>query len=574
MIDKRLISESRESMRYVQLNVLMQVLSLICNIIATSIFAFILSKMLTGQSIINIEMYLIIGITVIVFRFIFNLFQTRFSHKSSENIKLVLRKKIYDKVVELGTSYQTHVSTAELVQLSVEGIEQLDIYFSRYIPQMFYSLLAPLILFIYISQFSFSSALILFISVPLIPVSIVVVQKIAKRILAKYWSDYTGLGNTFLESIRGLTTLKVFQSDKYQNDKLNVEAERFRKSTMRVLIMQLNSISVMDIVAYGGAGIGIIVGLNNFVNDNVSLFGMILIILLSVEFFLPMRLLGSYFHIAMNGKAASDKIYKLLAIETEGEYQPISNIGDCEIEFDISNFAIEEQQILNQVNISFKKGLNAIVGPSGSGKSTITKLLTKTHLDYTGKITIDNNDLRKISDSDCFKLISIVTHDSYIFSGTIRSNLQIAGNFSDEQMFDALAKVSLLEFAFNHSGLDTVIKAGGSNLSGGQKQRLALARVILLDTPIIIFDEATSNIDIESEMVINQNIQKLSASKTIIIIAHRLHTIKNANQIFVLNHRHVIETGSHQELLRKGGQYKLMFDNQTKLEMFGGYNEN
>lgn len=569
MIDKRLIRESEESVVFIKKNVIMQVLSLLCNITITVIFAYILSASIEGEELYNLAVIITIAVVAISLRFIFNKKSASYAHKSSENIKLVLREKIFSKLLELGASYKQHKSTAELVQFSIEGVEQLDVYFARYIPQLFYSLIAPLILFIVISPFSLVSAFVLFICVPLIPISIVIVQKVAKRILSKYWSDYTGLGDTFLDSVRGLNTFKVFQSDEYQNEKINVEAEKFRKSTMKVLIMQLNSISVMDIVAYGGAGLGIIVGLLNFNNGQVSLFGMILIVLLSAEFFLPMRLLGSFFHIAMNGKAASDKIYSLLELEVRDSITAkVENIKG-NVRLDIDSFSIEKE-ILSNIKIEFEVGLNAIVGSSGSGKSTIAKLLMKQYKDYNGMITIDKMNIENISDESYYNAISMVNHQSHIFTGTIRSNLLIAGRVSDEQMYKALKDVNLDTFVRSNGGLDMVVKSNGENLSGGQKQRLALARVLLADRKVIIFDEATSNIDVESETIINNVIEQLSKNKTVIIIAHRLANVINSKQINVLANGRVIECGTHQNLIALDGEYCKMFTKQKELEEIGG----
>ncbi|MFV0395447.1 MAG: ABC transporter ATP-binding protein/permease, partial [Coprobacillaceae bacterium] len=560
------ISESAQSVDYIKRNVAMQLLSLMCNITLTVIFSYVLASVINNQPVEDLWLLLGIGILVIIARYQFVMKASFYSHKSSEVIKLVLREKLYLKILELGSSYRDVRSTAELVQLSVEGIEQLDIYFAKYIPQFMYAMIAPLILLLVIAPFSVTSAFVLFICVPLIPVSIVFVQKIAKRILSKYWDDYTGLGNTFLDSISGLVTLKVFQSDEYQNQKMNVEAEHFRKSTMRVLIMQLNSISVMDIVAYGGAGLGIIVGLNQLSTNEISVFSAILIILLSAEFFIPMRLLGSFFHIAMNGKAASDKIYSLLDMQVVSSVELVKCKDVQAISITDVNFGFDVKT-LDAVNLEFKTGLNAIVGPSGSGKSTIAKLLMKMYKGYQGKILINNEDLQAIDPSN---YISLVKHDSYIFKGTIRSNLLIVGDYSDEVLKQTLDKVALLDFVEESGGLDMSVAAGGSNLSGGQKQRLTLARTILADRPIIIFDEATSNIDIESERIINNQIAELSKSKLVIVIAHRLRSIVKSQTIFVIDGGKVIERGNHQQLLSNKNLYNRMYIKQSELEKLGG----
>lgn len=570
MIDKRLIRESEQSMKAVKHTVLLQVFGLVMSIITIISFSLFV-KLLVENNITANTLVIIVVLVVIatIIRYQCYKMSSKFSHQASDKIKYQLREKIYKKALSLNSEYVKYISTAALIQIAVEGVEQLDIYFSKYLPQLFYSVLAPLILFFVVVWFDWKSAVILFICVPLIPISIIIVQKIAKRILSKYWNDYTGLGDSFLENIQGLETLKNFRSDEDYHIEMNMEAEKFRKSTMRVLIMQLNSISIMDLVAYGGAALGIIMATSQYANGQNDIAVTIAIILLSSEFFIPMRLLGSFFHIAMNGLAASDKIYNFLNIEEKELMKECSVIGN-QITFSDVNLDIGNRLILSKVNFEITSGLNAIVGVSGSGKSTLKSILTGALREYTGEIAIDNNNLNVLDSSTLLNIITVVNHDSYIFKGTIRSNLQLGKTYNDFEMETVLKKVNLWNDIVARGGLDCSIESEGSNLSGGEKQRLAFARGLLKNSPIYIFDEATSNIDVDSEKVINDQILKLAENKLVIVIAHRLRTIVTANQIICMDNGEIVEMGTHSQLMDNNGTYYRMFDKQEKLEKYFG----
>ncbi|MDU6249883.1 MAG: ABC transporter ATP-binding protein/permease, partial [Paeniclostridium sordellii] len=416
-------------------------------------------------------------------------------------------KIIYKKLLELGVNYNETVSTSSIVQISVDGVEALEVYFGRYLPQLFYSLLAPLTLFLVIAPINFKAAIILLICVPLIPISIAAVMKFAKKLLSKYWGIYTNLGDSFLENLQGLTTLKIFDLDEEKNNEMNKEAETFRKITMKVLSMQLNSIIIMDIIAFGGAAIGILIAISEFGKGNITMGQTIIIILLSSEFFIPMRLLGSFFHVAMNGIAAADKIFNLLDTKVEKEKElPVEltnklknisiSISDVDFSYD------KERTVLNNLNIEIKnKSMVALVGESGCGKSTITNLLLKLNKPDKGNIILNGINLNDIPFDELRKKVSFISHSSYIFNSTIEENLRMGKlDASEEEMYRALKLANLYEFVINlEKKLQTPVGENGSFLSGGQKQRLALARMILTNSEVYIFDEATSNVDVESE---------------------------------------------------------------------------
>lgn len=576
MINKRLINLVHGCKKWVFLTVLMNWISLILNILAIiSIGKYIEYTYLNGISSQRTLSTLSILIAAIVIRFICNYMAVKFSSKSSGDARLSLRDILYKKLLKLGIHYNETTSTSEVIQVAIDGIEQLEMYFGKYLPQFFYSLLAPITLFCVLSFISVKAAVILLICVPLIPISIVAIMKIAKNILADYWGVYVNLGDTFLENLQGLTTLKIYSRDEDRNEKMNEEAENFRKITMKVLAMQLNSITFMDLIAFGGSAIGIIIALKELSVGNISISGAFSIMLLSAEFFIPLRLLGSFFHVAMNGIAASEKIFNIIdcPLIQYDDYEEISNMKDINIEFENVNFYYDkDRKILNDINLKIESGkITSLVGKSGCGKSTISNMIMGFYKDYTGNIKLNGKELRNIKENELMKKINVVNHNSYIFTGTIEDNLKMGKeNATEEEMYDVLKRVNLYGFVNNsEKKLKTEIKEAGNNLSGGQKQRLALARALLYDSEIYIFDEATSNIDVESEDDIMNVIYELSKNKTIILISHRLYNVRKSDNIYVLDKGNIVENGNHEELMKKEGLYFNLVEEQNKLERIG-----
>ena len=475
-------------------------------------------------------------------------------------------------MLKLGASYNEQVSSSEVVQVSTEGVEQLETYFGKYLPQLFYSLIAPLTLFVILSRVSLKASVILLICVPLIPISIVAVQKIAKKLLDKYWSIYTGLGDSFLENLQGLTTLKIYQADQQKADEMDMESQNFRRITMKVLTMQLNSTSVMDIVAYGGAAIGMAVAVSEFLKGNISISGTLCIVLLASEFFLPLRLLGSFFHIAMNGMAASDKIFKILdlpELQTGGKILPD---GALDISFKNVHFAYEEdREILKGINLYLPAGsFVSLVGESGCGKSTIAGIISAKNRGFTGEITIGGVPLSQVKETDLMRHVVLVRHNSYLFKGTVEENLRMAKpDATEAEMEEVLDKVNLLGFLQTQDGLQTKLLEKAGNLSGGQCQRLAIARALLRDSAVYIFDEAASNIDVESEELIMDVIHQLARAKTVLLISHRLANVVNSDQIYFLKDGEIKESGKHEELMQLNGEYRHLYDSQMALENYG-----
>lgn len=570
MINKRLIGTVAESKKYIAGNVTSQWVSLCSNVVIMGSIANFVGKLAYEKPQINdiIMLAFIVAICVAV-RFVCTKISSKMSFLSSKTVKQRLRSLIFEKVLRLGASYNEKVKTSEIVQVSVEGVEQLETYFGAYLPQFFYAMIAPLTLFIVTCFINVLSAVVLLVCVPLIPIAIALVQTWAKKLLSKYWGQYTALGDTFLENLQGLTTLKIYKSDKFKNDEMNVEAEKFRKITMKVLTMQLNSITIMDLIAYGGAAVGMILAVTQFASGNIDVSGCLFIILLSADFFIPMRQLGSFFHIAMNGMAASDKIFNLLDIDEE-IYANEKITDNTDIECKNLRFAYDKsREILHGVNMSLKKGsFTAIVGKSGCGKSTVASILTGKNKGFSGEVTIGGIPINSVSEESLMKSITYIGHNSYIFKGTIRENLLMAGNATEERLWQVLEQVNLADFLKSENGLDTFINEKASNISGGQRQRLALARALLHNSEIYIFDEATSNIDVESENDIMEQIVKLAKDKTVILISHRLANVVNADNIYVMQDGNIIESGTHTELLKNNNVYAQLYNSQIQLENY------
>ena len=580
MIKTRLIGQVPSSKKYIALTVVAQWVKTVANIVMMFILSNLLALILDGKifNFASLLPYLCGILGVMIVRYLCGYFASKISFYASSEVKKVLRQKIYQKLTRMGASYHEKVSTSEVLQVFVEGVDQLELYFGKYLPQFFYAMLAPITLFAVLVFVSWKASLVLIVCVPLIPLSIVAVQKIAKRLLSKYWGVYTNLGDTFLENIQGLTTLKVYQADERKNIEMNEKAEQFRRITMKVLTMQLNSVSVMDIVAYAGSAVGVVIAIVQVKNGTITLPQAFLIIMLAADFFLPLRLLGSFFHVAMNGMAASDKLFKLLDTE-EDKRGTVTDVDFNNDDVDFNNDIViknlsfsydDKKSVLEKVSIVIEKHkITSIVGKSGCGKSTLSSLLCGTTKGYKGQITIDGVEVKDIDEKTLMNNITAVNFNSYIFAGTVKDNLLIADkNASDEKMIEALRMVNLWSFLSEQDGLNTKLNQQGSNFSGGQRQRLAIARALIHNTPIYIFDEVTSNIDAESENDIMSVIHNMAKIKTVILISHRLENVVESDNIILLDNGSIKENGNHSELMALGREYNLMYSTQAELEKY------
>lgn len=566
MMDKRLLALVPEALRHVLATVAWQWVGLLGNAAVVWVIARTLAALAVGGTV--PASALAILSSGIVARAISARLASRESFIASQGVKKTLRRRIYQKLLALGPDYVEAVPTAEVVQLSVEGCEQLETYFGQYLPQLFYAVLAPATLFFMVAPVCLPAAVVLLLCVPLIPVTIVAVQNVAKRILGDYWDQYAELGDSFLENLQGLTTLKIYQADAARHEAMNAEAERFRVVTMKVLSMQLNSIIVMDIVALGGAVAGMAVALAFAAAGAVDLFGCLFIILISADFFLPMRQLGSYFHVAMNGIAASEKIFRLLGLPDPAPRPLLPERGD-HFSMGRVSFSYEEgRRVLDKVDIDVPSvGLTAIVGESGSGKSTVAALLSGRYDGYEGNVFLGGKQVRDIDRAALARYVTVVGLQARLFAGTVADNLRMAApDATDEELWQALELARLADFLREQDGLATRLAENAANLSGGQRQRLSLARAILHNSPVYIFDEATSNVDVESEQDIMDAICGLARYKAVVVISHRLVNAVPARRIYVLDHGVLAGAGTHEELLAGCAEYRALWDAQAELE--------
>lgn len=572
MIKTRLVRLLSHAGKYIVYNVLWQWCALMCQVAVVFSVASLLEAAAHGElETAGIFRTAAVLAAALLIRYLCDRGAARATYAASADVKRILREKIYEKLLWLGVSYREQISTSETVQMAAEGVEQLETYFGKYLPQLFYSLLAPLTLFVVLAPVSLKASVVLLVCVPLIPVSIVAVQKIASRLLAGYWETYAGLGDSFLENLQGLTTLKIYQADGQKAEQMDREAEKFRRVTMKVLTMQLNSTSVMDLVAYGGAAAGMLVAVKEYFSGTLGVAGVLTVILLASEFFIPLRLLGSFFHIAMNGMAASDRIFALLDLPEQRKGEKNADCTAKGISFERVRFSYEDdREILKGIDLEIPQGaMVSLVGTSGCGKSTVASVLTGRNRGYLGSVRIGEEELSGISEESLMSSVTRVTHNSYLFKGTVEENLQMAcPEASAEEMKTVLEKVNLWGFLETQEGLQTKIQEKGSNFSGGQCQRLALARALLHDTPVYIFDEATSNIDAESEELIMDVIRELAETRTVLLISHRLANVVHSGCIYMMEDGKIVERGTHEELMQKKGSYRRMYESQQRLEHY------
>ena len=576
MIDKKLLALLGHNKKYIFYAVGLMIVGLFANLAITASICYAIQYAAeytsSGSNAQGFILPAVIVIIAMAIRYVTSRSIGDLKDTLGRNVKKDLRQKIYDKIIKLGVRTTDNMSMAGLTQLSMEGVEQLDLYYSAYIPQFFYAMIAPIILFIVTVRINWAVALVLLACVPLIPMSIIAVSRYAKKIFAKYWGKYTSMGDSFLDSVQGLKELKIFQADAAQNIKMNETSEEFRKITMKVLVMQLASTTIMDMVAYGGAGLGIALTIHAVVNGSLSAYAALFLILVAVDFFLPLRAFGSAFHIAMNGASAGNKILSLLA-----QPDPVwgsETIDNTEIKVKDVTFSYDgKRDVLKHASMNFgSTGMCAIVGESGSGKSTVVNLLLGAYHPQQGSILVGNKPLETLSRESYYSHISVVSYNTYIFNETIRQNFMLAKyNVTDEEIYSALKKVNLYDFIIDNGGLDKVITEDAANISGGQKQRLALAINLVANKDIYIFDEATSNIDIESEAIIMNNIKELSKEKSVIVISHRLANVIAADTIYYIEDGEVKEHGTHEELMNMHEGYAKLYTTQKNLEE--GYTE-
>lgn len=567
MIDKELFRLLGGNKKYIFMAVAAMVLGLIANIGVTACICWAIFLLANGKETIS-YLYPALGAVIcMTVRYVATRLAGNIKDVLGRNVKKDLRERVYNKIVKLGVRSTDGMSMAGLTQVSMEGVEQLDLYYSSYIPQFFFSMLAPFILFFICLPIDWRVATVLLACVPLIPVSIIAVSKYAKKIFAKYWGKYTSMGDSFLDSVQGLKELKIFKADQRQHERMNENAEEFRKITMKVLVMQLASTTIMDFVAYGGAGLGIAFAVMSVVNRGLSPVSALFLILVAAEFFLPLRAFGSAFHVAMNGASAGRKIISLL--DTPDPVWGEDVLTGDEIELCDVTFSYDgTRDVLKNVSMKFAdRGMTAIVGESGCGKSTVVNMIIGAYRPKAGFVTVGGKKAEEVTRESYYEHLAVVSYNTYIFNQSVRENFYLADKtVSDDAIWDALEKVNLASFIRENGGLDKVISEDASNISGGQKQRLALAVSLVADKKIYVFDEATSNIDIESEAIIMKNIKALSAKKAVIVISHRLANVVPSDHIYYMEHGELKESGTHESLMAKKGGYEKLYSAQKALE--------
>lgn len=571
MIDKNLLRLLGDNKKYIFYTVGLMVLGLFANIGITASICWAINLAIhydedSGGATIFLRPAVCAVICIIV-RYTASRLVGDLKDTLGRKAKKDLRERVYNKIVKLGVRSTDGMSMAGLTQVSMEGVEQLDLYYSSYIPQFFYAMLAPFILFGITVWIEWRVAVVLLCCVPLIPVSIIAVSKYAKKIFATYWGKYTSMGDSFLDSVQGLKELKIFKADEAQHTKMNETSEEFRKITMKVLVMQLASTTIMDLVAYGGAGIGIAMAILSVIKWELAPIAALFLILVAVDFFLPLRAFGSAFHVAMNGASAGKKILSLL--EQPDPVWGEETVTDTEIKVENVTFSYDgKRDVLKNVSMTFPKtGMTAIVGESGCGKSTVVNMLFGAFRPKSGAVTVGGKELESLSRESYYSHLAVVSYNTYIFNETVRANFMLANKaVTDEEIYGALEKVNLADFIRENGGLDKVITEDAANISGGQKQRLALAVNLVAHKDIYVFDEATSNIDIESEAIIMANIKALSREKAVIVISHRLANVTPADLIYYMESGELKESGTHSELMERNSGYAKLYTTQKNLE--------
>ena len=566
MFNKKLFNELKSEKVQILKLLLIKILQMTTNVamiflIGKSIEALI-SSSFSGSKFI-LFMLLIIGLNIFLIKI-----EASISYKASYRIKNNLRERLMKKVFSFKMEYGSKVSISEVINLGVEGIEQLNLFYSALLPQLLFSLIGPLILFCILSFLNIKIAIIMLLLIPLIPIGIMMVQKLAKKVVKTYWKSYTNLSEVFIDFLYGLTSLEVFNADEDYNDLLNEKAEDFRVKTMKLLMMQLNNITVLDLISYAGSALGIILSIYYYSKGQLSVFAAFSFILLSQEFFLPLRRLGALFHVAMNGITAANSLFEILDLESIEDFKNVLKDEKVDVEVKNLNFSYGEKEILRDLNMKIKSNkITAIVGESGCGKSTLAKLVGGFERNYDGEILY--NGLSEISNDSLNENIMLVDNNPYFFKESLRYNLKMANkNADDDKLIEVLEEVGLYSYFKNIGGLDSILESAGNNLSGGQKQRLAIGRALLKEPKILILDESISNIDKESEDLILDLIQKLKEKMTIILITHRLNTVLQADYIYYLDNKKVAEEGSFEEI-SKGELFSGIYRYQRELEMWG-----
>ena len=574
MLDKYLFKSIGKAKKYILSSVFMMML----RVVGTALLAFAfgsLAEALYSKSAIDIKKLLIIFVLGIVIRVLALYKVTDYQSNIIGEVKGKLRERLITKAASIGPSYKEQISTATLINLGSDTIEQLQNYYGRFLPEYYGAFGASLVNFAILSYIDWRVGLVFLVLMPIIPLLLKFILTMVGRMQKKYWRKYQDVGELFLDSLQGITALKIFRADMRRAEELDEKAEDFRNETMRILAMQLNSITLIEWIAYGSSIACIFTSLYVYTKTGLALNFLIMILIMSMDAFRPMITLTSSFHVAMTGVAAGKTLIDFLELKEDDREAQFPN--DKDLKLSVKNLSYKypdgDSYALNNITIDFPtQGYIALVGESGSGKSTLAKLISAAMRGTSGDVFIGSAPYTELASASIAKNINRITHNAHIFEGTLRENIVMAmDDVSDSAIYTALKKVNLYDEIMDKGGLEMPLSSGGLNLSGGQRQRLALARAMVYDPKIFIFDEATSNIDIESEEIILDNIKEIAKEKLVIIVSHRLSSIKDADKIYVMAKANLVEEGTHETLMKQCGEYRRIYDAQESLE--GGLND-
>lgn len=569
MLDKYLFKSIGNAKKYIRNSVFMMMLRVVGTALLALAFG-TLAEALYSKTAIDMKRLLIIFALGVIIRVLALFKLTDYQSNIIGEVKGKLRERLITKAVSIGPSYKEQISTATLINLGSDTIEQLQNYYGRFLPEYYGAFGASLVNFAVLTYIDWHVGLLFLVLMPIIPLLLKFILTMVGRMQKKYWRKYQDVGELFLDSLQGITALKIFRADAKRADELDKKAEDFRNETMRILAMQLNSITLIEWIAYGSSIACIFMSLYVYAKTGLALHFLIMILIMSMDAFRPMITLTASFHVAMTGVAAGKTLIDFLELKEDERGMSFPKADD--IKLSVKNLSYKypdgDEFALQNINIDFPdKGYIALVGESGSGKSTLAKVLSAAMRASSGDVFANDTAYNEINSASIASNVNRITHNAHIFEGSLRENLLMAkNNVNDSTINTALKKVNLYEEIIERDGLEMPLSSGGVNLSGGQRQRLALARAMIEDSKIFIFDEATSNIDIESEEIILENIKNIAKEKLVIIVSHRLSSIKDADKIYVLAKAKLVEEGTHDALMAQNGEYKRIYDAQESLE--------
>jgi ATP-binding cassette subfamily C protein CydD len=500
------------------------------------------------------------------------------SRRLAERVKNEFRLMLLEKLNQLGPGYTRQKQSAELAVLITQGVEALDAYYSQYLPQLVLAALVPLTILTVVFQLDLLSFIVLLLTAPLVVVFMILVGKTSEYLTRKQWSSLSKMSGFFLDTLQGLVTLKTLNQSKKQAERISKVSEDYRQTTMSVLRLTFLSALVLELLStLSTAVLAVEIGLR-LLSGQIFFPEAFFILVLAPEFYLPLRMLGTRYHAGMAGVSAARKILEVLAVPEVNQgrtYIELSlgsfqneNVGyGLDVQFENVSFRYpgRDEEAISNLNLTFSAGqLTALVGASGSGKSTLVNLLLRFYEPENGRILYGEKPLGQFDIKDWRRKISWVPQSPYIFTGSLMDNFRIARSDASFEEVEAVAQRIGLEDWIKTlpMGYQTQVGERGTRLSAGQAQRLAIGRALIKNAPLLIMDEPSSNLDLENEQKLNLALRELCRGRTVMMIAHRLNTIKQADLIYVLEKGRLMEIGRHETLLKQGGLYTKMLSRQ------------